>query len=136
MIDLEVTESRTTHILVLKQLMVCEIYHFFKPLQRIFPYGIQIVVILTVDHGLDVTVDMVEIFQGFPVILCTQVALAEVHLEPHSLNLVDSSLVTTGTEEEVHGVVGLIEHVDLGHLFGGQGVEGSVSLVQAPGLLV
>ena len=66
--------------------------------------------------------NMIEIFQCLLVIFRPQIALPEVHFEPHGLHLVDASVVPTGTEKQIHCFVGLLEHINFGHLFGREGV--------------
>jgi len=79
--------------------------------------------------------NIVEILQGLSELSCPEVALAKVHFEPHSLHLVDASLITAGAKEEIHGGMRFLKHIYFGHLLGTEGVEGSVGRVKDACLL-
>lgn len=74
--------------------------------------------------------NMIEVLHGLSELACPEVALAKVNLKPHSLHLVHASLVATGAEEEVHGVVGFFKHIHFGHLLGTECVERPVGRVE------
>jgi hypothetical protein len=108
LVDLEVTKSGTCNIFVLDKLSVGEFDHFFKALKSILTHGIQVVLVLASSHSFDVTLNVVEGLQSLSHLSCSLVRFATVALEPHSLHFMHACLVTTSFEEDVHGVLGLV----------------------------
>jgi len=132
---LKVAEGRPAHILVLQKDLVSELDHFLEALQGVLANGVQVVVVLAIDHRLDVALDMVEILHGLSVLVHPQVALSKVHLEPHGLHFVDARLIPARAEEEVHSVLCLLQHINFGHLLAAKSVKGSVGGIKGTSLL-
>jgi hypothetical protein len=130
LLNLEVTKSSTANVVVLEKLSVGELDHLFKALEGKLTHSIQVVLVLASSHGIDVTLNMVERLEGLSKLVASQVGFGRVGFKPHSLYFVDSCLVTTCFEEDVHGGFRLIDHINFAHLFGTQSVEGSVGLIE------
>jgi len=105
---LEITESGTSNISVLDKLSVSELNHLFKALESKLTHRIQVILVLASSHRFDVSLNVVERFQSFSHLPLSLVRLSTAALEPHGLDFMDTSLVSTSLEEDIHGVLSLI----------------------------
>lgn len=124
------------HCAVLLQSFISEGKQVLKRLQGESTHGVLVVVIVILDHVLSVQLDILELFEGLPVVLVHVMRAPSHLLEPHSLVVVDAYIVAAILHEYVHDSNALFDVARFESVHSGNGIYSTIGLVKVSGLFM